>query len=62
MRVTQVWRRVRAGACSLTLGYRSGVALAARRGRLPHTLMARLGRLSGGAVLTRFSPNGTLVA
>ena len=62
MHAGEVWRRVCAGAQTIARGDRWGVALAARRGRMPHTLMARPGRRSGGAVLTRCNSRGTLVA
>ena len=62
MHAGEVWRRVCAGAQTIARGDRWGVALAARRGRLPHTLMARPGGRSCGAVLTRCSARGTWLA
>ena len=62
MHAGEVWRRVCAGAQTIGWGDPWGVALAARPGRLPHTLMARPGRRSGGAVLTRCNSRGTWLA
>ena len=63
MHVTQVWQRVRAGAYSSARGDRWGVALAAIRGRMPHTLMGRPRPWrSGGVVPTRCSPSDAWLA